>query len=121
MRRSLVFAALLTSAAFAAQANEGVELSNKVRKLAAAPAIKQADAPFSSARDPMPEILMREEQERRLPKGACEHNATALCYDLADRRVVYRPARKLMPQFDGLRAESVSLRHDKIVLKYSFR
>ena len=121
MRRSLVFAALLASAAFTVQASEGVELSNKVRTLAAAPAVKQADAPFRSARDPMPEILFHEEQERRLPKGACEHNATALCYDLADRRVVYRPARKLMPQFDGLRAESVSLRHDKIVLKYSFR
>jgi len=38
----------------------------------------------------------------------------------ADGRVVYRPARQFMPQFDGLRAASVSLRRDRIVFKYSF-
>ena len=119
MRGSLVL--VLLAAAFPAAASEGVELSNRARSQAAASVAKSAEAPFRSARDTMPELLMREEQERRLPKGACEHNATSLCYDLADRRVVYRPARKLMPQFEGLRAESVSLRHDKVVLKYSFR
>ncbi|HUP97003.1 MAG TPA: hypothetical protein VM073_03635 [Usitatibacter sp.] len=119
MRGAFVFAALF--AALPAAANEGVELSNKVRTLAATSQAKSSEAPFRTARDPMPELLMREEQERRLPQGACEHNATALCYDLADRRVVYRPARKYMPQFEGLRAESVSLRHDKLLLKYSFR
>lgn len=119
MRGSLVVVALF--AALPAAANEGVELSNKVRTQAAASVAKSAEAPFRTARDPMPELLMREEQERRLPQGACEYNATSLCYDLADRRVVYRPARKYMPQFEGLRAESVSLRHDKVVLKYSFR
>ena len=119
MRGSLVVVALF--AALPVAANEGVELSNKVRTQAAASVAKSAEAPFRTARDPMPELLMREEQERRLPQGACEYNATSLCYDLADRRVVYRPARKYMPQFEGLRAESVSLRHDKVVLKYSFR
>ena len=120
MRGPLVMIALLATA-FPAAANEGVELSARARGQVAASVAKSAEAPFRSARDPMPELLLREEQERRLPSGACEYNATSLCYDLADRRVVYRPARKYMPQFDGLRAESVSLRHDKIVLKYSFR
>lgn len=119
MRGSLVLVLLV--AALPAAAAEGVELSHRARTQAAASVAKSAEAPFRSARDPMPELLMREEQERRLPKGACEHNTTSLCYDLADRRVVYRPARKLMPQIEGLRAESVSLRHDKVVLKYSFR
>jgi hypothetical protein len=120
MRRSLLVAAVLL-AALPAGANEGVDLSSKARTLAAASAVKSVDAPFRSARDPLPELLLREEQERKLPRGACEYNATSLCYDLADRRVVYRPARRYMPQFEGLRAESVSLRHDKLVLKYSFR
>jgi hypothetical protein len=40
---------------------------------------------------------------------------------MADGRIVYRPARAYMPQFDGMRAESISLRHNKVVLKYSFR
>lgn len=122
MRASLVFVALLASLPVAAQANEGVELSMKSKSMAAsAVPAKNVEAPFRVARDPLPELLMREEQERRGPAGACQHNATSLCYDITDRRIVYRPARKYMPQMDGLRAESVSLRRDKIVLKYSFR
>lgn len=122
MRASLVFVALFASLPVAAQANEGVELSVKSKSMAAsAVPAKNVEAPFRVARDPLPELLMREEQERRGPAGACQHNATSLCYDIADRRIVYRPARKYMPQMDGLRAESVSLRRDKIVLKYSFR
>jgi hypothetical protein len=40
---------------------------------------------------------------------------------MADGRIVYRPVRQYMPQFEGLRAEAVSLRSDRIILKYSFR
>ena len=91
--------------------------------MAAATAVpaKAADAPFRAGRDPMPELLLREEQERRGPRGACDVNATSLCYDMADGRVVYRPARRYMPAVEGLKAESISLRRDKIVFKYSFR
>ena len=124
MRRSLLIVAVFASVAVPAQANEGVDLSNRARTSAAASAslpTKQAEAPFRTGRDPLPELLLNEEQERRGPRGACEHNATALCYDLADGRIVYRPARQYMPQFEGLRAENVSLRHNKVVLKYSFR
>lgn len=122
MCRSFVIALVFASAALPALGSEGVDLSNRARSSAAASAVsvKQADAPFRN-RDPLPELLLHEEQERRGPSGACQHNATALCYDLADRRIVYRPIRRYMPQFEGLRAESVSLRHDKVVLKYSFR
>ena len=125
MRRStqavVLFASLAVLPAFA---NDGVELSAKARTLAVAAAVapsKQAEAPFSAGRDPLPELLLREEQERRSPRAGCEASATALCYDLADGRVVYRPARNYMPKFDGMRAESISLRHDKVILKYSFR
>lgn len=125
MCRPLVIALVLAAAGLPALANEGVDLSNRARSSAAASAVsamsvKQAEAPFRS-RDPLPELLMHEEQEKRGPSGACQHNATALCYDLGDRRLVYRPARAYMPQFEGLRAESVSLRHNKLVVKYSFR
>lgn len=122
MRRSLVIAAFFASTAVPAGASEGVDLQGRARLSAAASAVsaRKAEALFRS-QDPLPELLMHEEQERRLPGGACQHNATALCYDLADRRVVYRPARRFMPQFEGMRAESVSLRQNRIVLKYSFR
>jgi len=122
MRASLVFAAVLASLPVAVQASEGVDLSMKSKSMAAsATPAKNVEAPFRVARDPLPELLLRDEQARRGPAGACQHNATALCYDLADGRIVYRPVRKFMPQFDGLRAESISLRRDKLVLKYSFR
>ena len=122
MRRSISLIALLATVTLPVMANEGIELSAKARSSAAAGATtpKQAEAPFSAGRDPMPELLLREEQERRTVRGACDANAS-LCYDLMDGRVVYRPARQYMPKFDGMRAESISLRHNKIVLKYSFR
>jgi len=126
MRRSILIVTLVASlAGLPAGANEGVELSAKTKSLAianAVPPAKQAEAPFTrGGRDPMPELMLREEQERRGPAASCESTATSLCYDLADRRIVYRQARQYMPKFDGLRAESVSLRHDRIVLKYSFK
>lgn len=123
MRRSIAVSALTALVALAAQANDGVELSLRSRTLAAAAVIpaKQADAPFQTGRDPLPELMLREEQERRGPSGACEISTTVLCYDLADRRVNFRAARQYMPKIDGLRAESVSLRRDRLILKYSFR
>ena len=57
----------------------------------------------------------------RGPRGACERSASDICYDLADGRIVYRPVRRYMPKFDGLTAESVSLRRDAIRLRYSFK
>ncbi|MGZ5032920.1 MAG: hypothetical protein ACXWAC_06950 [Usitatibacter sp.] len=123
MRRAIAVTALTALVALAAQANDGVELSLRSKTLAAAAVLpaKQGDAPFQAVRDPLPELMLREEQERHGPSGACEISTTALCYDLADRRVNFRAARQYMPKIDGLTAESVSLRHDRLVLKYSFR
>ncbi len=80
------------------------------------------EAPFTAARvDPLSQILMIEEQERRSSPRTCDAAATTLCFDAADGRVVYRGARNFMPQISGLRAESVSLRGNRISLKYSFK
>jgi hypothetical protein len=121
--RPWIFTALIASLALAANANDPGELSLKSKALAAAgaPGAKQAEAPFTSGRDPMPQLLMMEEQERRGPQGSCEFSAHDLCYDLADRRIVYRPARAWMPKFEGLQAENVTLRTNRIVFKYTFK
>lgn len=125
MRRALTIATVLASLAAPAMAAEGVELSLRTKSMVASAAAtapaKNAEAPFRLARDPIPELFVREEEQRRGFRSACENNASSLCYDMVDRRVVYRPARKYMPQFEGLRAESVSLRSDRLILKYSFR
>ncbi|HUQ28509.1 MAG TPA: hypothetical protein VM051_07940 [Usitatibacter sp.] len=122
MRRLIVATAIFASLGFAAQASDTADVSLKNRALASAGApMPKADAPFVYGRDPLPVLLMQEEQERRGPRGSCEAAARDLCFDAADGRVVYRPARQFMPQIDGLRAESVSLRSHRVTFKYSFR
>lgn len=119
MRRTLVM--ILASLALPAMAAEGVELVTSSRDLPAASMLSAArtKAPFRS-RDPMPELLLREELASRGPRGSCETATTDLCYDLRDGRIVYRRAREYMPRIDGLTAESISLRRDRIIFKYSF-
>ena len=123
MRAAIVFSILTAGLAFSAEASEGVDLSMKSKGMAAASSAapsKNAEAPFRVARDPLPELLMNAEQERRGPSGACQNAATALCYDVADGKIVYRGARQYMPKIDGLQAESMSLRRGRLTLKYSF-
>jgi hypothetical protein len=124
MFRFVVAIALLALPALAAGANDaGDSLKSRALASAAAPAAKQsADAPFVSARDPLPLLLMQEEQDRRnVSGGSCEAAARDLCFDAADGRIVYRAARNFMPKLDGLTPESVSVRSHRIQLKYSFR
>lgn len=130
MVRSLAFA-LLATWGLAAHAGSGAdELSIHAKSLAAASSIaatptitRTSEAPFvgGHGRDVLPEILMREELEGRGPSGGCEASAVALCYDVREARIVYKPARKYMPTLPGLQPESISLRHNRVVLKYSFR
>jgi len=85
---------------------------------------KSLEAPFAAARprDVVPELLLRQEMALRAPAAAgCEASTQDLCYDLREARIVYRRARAYMPEISGLRAESISLRHDRVVLKYSFK
>ena len=122
MRASLVLSILTAGLALSVQANDEVDLSTKSKSMAASGAVtaKHAEAPFRYARDPMPELLLREEQERRGPSGACQNAATTLCYDMNEGKIVYRGARQYMPKIDGLRPESMSLRRGRLTLKYSF-
>ncbi len=123
MCRFAMLAALLAAGgALGAHAEDAVDWPSHAKSVRAAATQKGLQAPFTRAvRDPLPELMLREEQERRGPRGACEHAATDVCYDIADGRVVYRPARKFMPRLDGFNAESISLRRDRILFKYSFR
>jgi hypothetical protein len=124
MRRVIVASAILVSLALTARANETPELSlkNKALASAAAPLARQSDAPFVAGRDPLGQLLMLEVQDRRDARGGrCDAAASALCYDAAEGRIVYRSVRKYMPQFEGLTAESISVRSNRVMLKYSFK
>jgi len=129
MRRSIMLTAILSTLVVSAQAADGVELAMKSKALAASstsaisisgtPA-KQLQAPFTGVRDPLPELLLSQEQERRGLRGGCEYTSQDVCYDLVDGRITYRGARAYMPKFQGLKPESVSLRTNRISFKYSF-
>jgi hypothetical protein len=127
MRRSLWIAILLASPGFAAHANDGMDSSLKAKAMASAAApstivTPTSQAPFLQARDPLPALLLLDEQERRITRGGtCQHSTKDLCYDLAEGRISYRPIRQYMPRMEGLTPESISVRHDRVVFKYSFR
>ena len=122
MRRLLAASAIAASLGLPAFAADGMDLSARSRDQAAAlqKSTRHAEAPFRAGREALPDFLMRQDEVFRGPRGACEVNAADLCYDLANRRVVYRRARAYMPKIDGLRAESISVKRDRILFKYSF-
>jgi hypothetical protein len=123
MRRLIVASGFL-SLAFAAQANDAaleLSLNNKALVSVATPAMKRSEAPFTAAHDPLPQLLMAEEQDRRTTRGTCE-SAPGICASTRPTAAWFTAARrKYMPQFDGLTPESVSLRGSRITFKYSFK
>lgn len=62
-----------------------------------------------------PRVDVRQQQSR----SWCE-NASTLCYDPNERRIVYKPARSLMPDLPGFTRENISVKRDRIVFRYSF-
>jgi hypothetical protein len=115
---------LVVAVAFAASpkaiANEVQPLTLKLPKaaLAAGQAIP-ANAPFA-APVATPELaLAPPPAQREQSPSACSKLAT-LCYDAEDRRLVFKPARNLMPDLPGLTRENISVKRDRIVFRYSF-
>jgi hypothetical protein len=124
MLRSIAVTAILCLP-LAAQASDSFEPSLRTKAMVSASSagivVKHADAPFAVGRDPLPQLVRLEEAERLGPRAACENSSGDLCYDLADARIVYRPVRAYMPSVQGLTPDSVSLRRNRLIFKYTFR
>ena len=90
-------------------------------KSAIATAVPHRSAPYvQPVGEPEREPLFsahdaREDQSR----SSCESQRD-LCYDKSAGRIVYKPARQFMPGLPGPQADSISLKRDKIVFKYTF-
>ena len=122
----------LAFALIAAQASEASEpvapAPLKLRSKAAISEVLSAvpatpTAPFRAAREEEPgvELLPPPQADPRLEasRSSCS-GERSLCYDPRTGRIVYKPARALMPEIPGLRRENISVKRDRITLRYSF-
>lgn len=116
MRRSLC---ILASLACLLARAEGIDLSVK-RKAIASEIATRSEAPFAVGHEAWPLAIAPGAPPAQGPQGACERSAHDLCYESDGRRIVYRPARAIMPRIGELTPEGVSVRRDRIVLRYSF-
>lgn len=128
MRRSPWIAAVLSCLAATAQA-EDVDFAMKskaapvsVPAARAAPFVPHEAAIHDTlpAHEPVPFQVEHAMDDARLARSTCERSAHDVCYDAAEGRIVYRAARQYMPRIGELTPESVSLRRNRIVFKYSF-
>jgi hypothetical protein len=93
-----------------------LQLRPKTALVAAAP---HTYAPFvAPSAEPALDLLPRDLREDQ-SRSSCNSDR-ALCYDPNSGRIVYKPARALMPDLPGLQRENISVKRDKIVLRYSF-
>ncbi len=91
-----------------------------VPKEALAPMLQRHRAPFLLDEEPIPDLdFVPHPEARRGSPSSCD-GQRSLCYDPTNGHIVYKPARKLMPQISGLQRENISLKRDRIVFRYSF-
>jgi hypothetical protein len=69
--------------------------------------------------EPAPDLIPQHDHRLEQSRSSCsgEHS---LCYDQESGRIVYKPARNLMPELPGLTRENISVKRDRIIFRYSF-
>lgn len=120
MKITLLASILLVFAVPSALAEDAGPLQLK-SKSAIATVAPHRSAPFVQPRgEPQAEpLVLRRDLREDQSRSSCE-SGRDLCYDSQSGRIVYRPARQLMPDIPGLQAENISLKRDRIIFKYSF-
>ena len=80
-----------------------------------------ANAPFRAPNPTEPELELLPQADPRLEtrRWSCS-GERSLCYDPQSGRIVYKPARALMPEIPGLQRENISVKRDRITFRYSF-
>ena len=85
-----------------------------------APAAQSRYAPFTApSSEPDLDLVPRRDARQEASRSSCSGDRS-LCYDPASGRIVYKPARAFMPELPGLQPENISVKRDRIVLRYSF-
>ena len=79
-----------------------------------------AAAPFlHPSSEPDLDLIPRADPRLEQSRSSCS-GTNSLCYDPGSGRIVYKPARALMPDLPGLQRENISVKRDRITLRYSF-
>ena len=90
-------------------------------KTAIAVVVPHKSAPFAQpVGEPEREPLFSRNDPRDLQSRSSCESTRDLCYDTNSGRIVYKPARQYMPDLPGLNPESISVKRNRIVFKYSF-
>jgi hypothetical protein len=80
----------------------------------------QPNAPFvTPVEEPELNLLPARDERQEQSRSSCS-GERSLCYDPTSGRIVYKPARALMPDIPGLQRENISVKRDRVVLRYSF-
>jgi hypothetical protein len=120
----LLVLAILVVAPRMARADDAKPLNLQLKpKLLSASVAPAAPAPFANpVEEGHPLDFSPAASQHESSRSACAVDST-WCYDMGDggRTLVYKPARQFMPHFNGLTAENISLKRDRIVFRYSFR
>jgi hypothetical protein len=115
---TLAIAATSAGATDVATAKPALQLRPKAAIIAATP--NHHFAPFvEPLSEPELDLIPRRDQRLEQSRSSC-NGERALCYDPGSGRIVYKPARALMPDIPGMQPENISVKRDRIVLRYSF-
>jgi hypothetical protein len=102
--------------AAAADTKPALELRPKAALMAAVP---HDSAPFVAASEPQLHLAPPRDSAPGQGRSSCTADRD-LCYDANSGHIVFKPARQFMPDLPGMTPENVSVKKDRIVLRYSF-
>lgn len=103
--------------AAAVETRPPLQLKPKAALVTAAP---HNYAPFvTPSGEPDLDLVPRRDVRLDQSRSSCA-SERALCYDATSGRIVYKPARELMPEIPGMQRENISVKRDRVVFRYSF-
>ena len=87
--------------------------------LAAAPSHDAAPFVSHPGVEPEIEVLPRHASRPNESRSACD-GMSAVCYDPSSGRIEVASVRNYVPDIPGLRRETISVKRDRILFRYSF-
>lgn len=117
---ALAFAAVITAPLPAVDGPSSAPLQLHTKAAIANINPAHSFAPFvASLSGPEPAYITASDTRQDQSRSSCASDRS-LCYEPTTGRIIYKPARALMPAIPGLRRENISVKRDRITLKYSF-